>query len=189
MHNGWAMPARVIIASSNAVLRVERRLLVILVATVTGLVLLNIVTRAVNMALFWVDELAIYTMVWMVLIGVSTMVREKTGIAVTILFDALGDRARRWMGLAVDIVVLGFSVVLLVLCWRWYDPQGLASAGFDTSVFSSETFNYIYQEPTNTLGISKWIIWLVVPLVSISLTVHSLANLLQALSGLRGDDE
>ncbi|MDZ7839587.1 MAG: TRAP transporter small permease subunit [Gammaproteobacteria bacterium] len=183
------MPARMIIAWSDAFLRVERRLLAVLVAAVTGLVLLNVVTRAFNMALFWVDELAIYTMVWMVLIGVSTMVREKTGIAVTILFDALGDRAKRWLGLTIDVVVLGFSVALLALCWRWYDPPGLVSAGFDTGAFSGETFNFIYQEPTNTLGVRKWIIWLVVPLVSISLTVHSLANVLQSINGVRGYNE
>lgn len=185
MVNSNAMSARAIIALSSAILRFERRLLVVLVGAVTGLVLLNIVTRAVDMALFWVDELAIYTMVWMVLIGVSTMVREKTGIAVTILFDTLDDRFKPWLGLAVDAIVLGFSVVLLALCWRWYDLPGLARAGFDTGAFSSETFNYIYQEPTNTIGASKWIVWLVMPLVSISLTVHSLANLLQSMSSLR----
>ena len=53
---------------SNAVLSVEKRLIQILAAALVLLILLNIVTRAADAALFWVDELSIYAMVWMALL-------------------------------------------------------------------------------------------------------------------------
>lgn len=42
-----------------------------LALTVTLLILLNVVTRYLGAALFWVDELAIYAMVWMTFFGAS----------------------------------------------------------------------------------------------------------------------
>ncbi|MDX1563531.1 MAG: TRAP transporter small permease, partial [Gammaproteobacteria bacterium] len=54
---------------SNAILGVEKRLMMLLAAALVLLILLNIVTRSAGAAIFWVDELAVYTMVWTALIG------------------------------------------------------------------------------------------------------------------------
>ena len=64
------------IAISNFIIKVEKKFVALLALVITLLALLNVVTRAFNKALFWVDELLIYAMVWMVLIGSSVMVRE-----------------------------------------------------------------------------------------------------------------
>lgn len=175
-------------AVSDAVLALERRVIGLLVAALVLLILLNIVTRAAGAAIFWVDELAIYTMIWMALIGASVMLRMRLGVAVTLLSDLLPLPIRRVVYRLVDALLLFFAVTLLVLCWQWYDPLALAQAGFDFDLFAQETFKFIYTEPTNTIGIRKFWIWLVVPFMAISMTLHALANLLEGPPESDDDD-
>lgn len=166
-------------ALSNAILAVEKRLITLLAALLVLLILLNIVTRSAGKALFWVDELAVYTMIWMVLVGSSVMVRMRLGIAVTLVTDLLPARPRRVVARVADAVLLGFAVALLVLCWTWYDPVALVRAGFDSDRFALETFKFIYTEPTNTIGIPKYWVWLAVPAMSTGMSIHALANLVE----------
>jgi TRAP-type C4-dicarboxylate transport system permease small subunit len=164
---------------SNAILGFEKRLITLLAAVLVLLILLNIVTRSAGAAIFWVDELAIYTMVWMVLIGASVMVRMRLGIAVTLVTDLLPRRLKRAVARVADATLLVFAVAVLVLCWIWYDPLALARAGFDFDRFALETFKFIYTEPTSTIGIPKFWVWLAAPLMSIGMSIHALANLIE----------
>ena len=164
---------------SNAILALEKRLITLLAAILVLLILLNVVTRSAGKALFWVDELAVYTMVWMVLIGASVMVRLRLGIAVTLVTDLLPGGLKRAVARVADAVLLGFAVALLVLCWIWYDPVALVQAGFDLDRFALDNFKFIYTEPTSTIGVAKFWVWLAVPLMSIGMSVHALANLVE----------
>ena len=164
---------------SNAVLAAEKRLMTMLAALLVVLILLNILTRAADAALFWVDELAIYAMIWMALIGASVMLRMRTGVAVTLATDILPSDLRRAVFRIVDILLLFLAVTLLILCWQWYDPVALIESGFDLDVFAQNTFKFIYTEPTSTLGISKFWVWLVVPLMAFAMTIHAVANLIE----------
>lgn len=170
---------RFVSRASNAVLSLEKGLLTALAGALVLLILLNIVTRAAGAALFWVDELAIYSMVWMALIGASAMVRMRSGVAVTIVIDLLPRPLRRVALRVVDAILLVFAITLLVLCWQWYDPAALFAAGLDLDVFAENTFKFIYVEPTSTLGIRKFWVWLAVPLMAFGMTLHALANLLE----------
>ncbi len=76
---------------------------------------------------------------------------------------------------------------ILLMCLKWYDPIGLIRYGFDVEDFAAGTYNFIYQEPTNTLGIRKLWVWIIVPFVSLSMTLHALVNLLEG-SGKGGHD-
>lgn len=166
-------------ALSNAILGFEKRLIALLTAVLVLLILLNIVTRSAGAALFWVDELAIYTMVWMALVGASVMVRMRLGIAVTIVTDLLPRGVKRAVARVADAILLVVAVALLILSWIWYDPIGLVRAGFDLDRFALETFKFIYTEPTNTIGIPKFWVWLAVPLMAFAMSVHALANLVE----------
>jgi TRAP-type C4-dicarboxylate transport system permease small subunit len=164
---------------SNVVLRLEKRLLIALAAALVILILLNIVTRAAGAALFWVDELAVYAMIWMALFGASAMVRMRTGVAVTIVTDLLPRGFRRVATRIVDAILLFFALTLLVLCWQWYEPVALLESGFDLDAFAESTFKFIYSEPTSTLKIGKFWVWLAVPFMAFAMTIHALANLLE----------
>jgi TRAP-type C4-dicarboxylate transport system permease small subunit len=164
---------------SNVVLGLEKRLLAAFAGALVVLILLNIVTRAAGAALFWVDELAIYTMIWMALTGASAMMRMRTGVAVTLVTDILPRAFRRAAHRIVDAILLVLALTLLVLCWQWYDPVALLESGFDLDVFAESTFKFIYIEPTSTIGIRKFWVWLAVPFMASAMTIHALANLLE----------
>ena len=178
--------ARILTTMSARVATVERAVCAILVACIVGPIILNVVTRAMNFALFWVDELAVYCMIWMALFGASVLLQERRHVSVTLVTGMLSDRWRRNVSIVVDVLIFAFAAGLFLMCLQWYDPIGLIRYGFDFEEFAASTYNFIYQEPTNTLGIRKFWIWLVVPIVSLRMSLHALANLLEG-SGKGGN--
>jgi TRAP-type C4-dicarboxylate transport system permease small subunit len=166
-----------ITAVSARLVKMERWVLIVLAASITLLILLNVVTRSFDVALYWVDELAIYAMIWLVMVGASATVRTREGIAVSLLENMVGVRVWSNLQLLVDVIKLLFAMTLVWLSWIWYDPISLMSAGFDTTVFSGNTFNFISDEPTLTIGVPKYLIWLIMPITAVTMTIHSAANL------------
>lgn len=164
---------------SAAWARVELFFASTLAVTVTLLVLLNVVTRTAGNALYWVDELAIYAMAWMTFLGASAALHYRTSVAITLLPDAVSAGARALINKTVDIVVFAFAVSILIFCWRWFMPLELARSGFDVMAFQGKTFNFIYAEPTSTLGIPKYIVWSVMWLFAFGATLHSTMHLLR----------
>ena len=169
---------------SAGLLAAERVALIALTAAITVLILLNVVTRTLGAALFWVDEAAIYTMIWAVFIGASMQLRLGAAIAVDLVPLMMGTRGQRALRLVVDALVLIFAVALLVLSWIWFDPVGLARAGFDTAAFTAASFNFIYQEPTVTIGVPKVVFWAIIPVFAVSVTIHATANIVEAVRGM-----
>lgn len=145
---------------------------------VTLLILLNIVTRYFGAALYWVDELAIYAMVWMTFLGASAALHYRNAISITLLPDAVPARARRLIAKLVDIIVFVFALAMIWFCWRWFLPLEIARVGFDATEFQGRTFNFVYAEPTTTLGLPKFLFWLVMWFFALGATVHSTMHLL-----------
>ena len=169
--------------------RIELFLAAILALTVTLLILLNVITRSMGAALFWVDELAIYAMAWMTFLGASAAFHYRTTVSVTILTDALPVTLNRIAAKLVDLIVLVFALFMIWFCWRWYSLFELARHGFNIESFQGATFNFIYAEPTTSLGIKKVWIWAVLWLFALGATLHSLANLLTSHFMSEGDDK
>jgi TRAP-type C4-dicarboxylate transport system permease small subunit len=151
----------------------------VLTVATTGLILLNIVTRTSGNALYWVDEAAISTMVWASFLGASAAIENRSAIAVTLLPDAMSGDWQYRLRLWADLLVLVFFVILMWLCLRWFDPLALYRANFSLSDFSGETFNFIYQETTTTLGFPKFWLWSVMPVFAVFGTLHALSKLLE----------
>ncbi|SEG67773.1 TRAP transporter small permease [Marinobacterium lutimaris] len=168
---------------SDRLVRLEMGLAALMAAAVTLLILLNIGSRSLGMAIYWVDELAIYAMVWTTFLATSVALKRRQVVAVTLLVDLLGRGTHAWIQLLCDLMILTFALALLVLCWRWLDPVTFASGGFDIKAFQGDTFNFVYSEKTNTLGVKKIWPWLILPFFSLSLTLHALNNLLGSLKG------
>ena len=163
--------------------RIELWCAAFLALSVTCLILLNVVTRSLGNALFWVDELAIYAMAWMTFLGASAALHHRSAVSITLLPSALPERSRAIVMKAVDVVVFAFALAMLWFCWRWFLPLDLARAGFGTMAFQGETFNFIYAEPTSTLGLPKYLFWLVMWLFALGATLHSAMHLLRRPTG------
>ncbi len=160
--------------------RLEITAAALLALAVTLLILLNVVTRTLGSALFWIDELAIYAMVWMTFLGASAALHHRNSVSITVLSDAVPAQAGLWIRKTVDIIVFLFALAMLWFCWRWFLPLQIARSGFDTMAFQGATFNFIYAEPTLTLGLPKYLFWLVMWLFALGAMLHSTMHLLSS---------
>ena len=160
----------------------ERFVLRVIAIALPLMILTNTAGRAIRSPIYWMDELAILLMVWMAMIGMSLTLKTRDAVSITMLVDVVTPMLAKTMKIVIDGLVLVFGLVLLLLCYRWFDPITLLQLGFDTRAFSGETFNFMYQEMTTTLGISKFWFWLVMPLVAFSISVHALSSLLKVMA-------
>ena len=177
-----AAPFRAVMWLSMKLLAVERIAVAGFMFLLTGLILLNVVTRYSGVALYWVDESAVYSVVFLTFIGASAMTRLRLDFAVTILTERFSSRGVRIAKVAATAIVLLFGLTLLWLCVLWLDPAGMARAGFDARELAARTFNFIYTERTQTLNWPVWALYLIMPVFALSMTVHSAANLLEDLA-------
>lgn len=172
-------PIRWVLDFSGWLLRMERHALTALMALLVLLILLNVVTRYSGMPLYWVDEAAVYTVVWLTFVGASVMTRLRMDFAVTMLTDQLGARGARVAKSVATLGVTAFGVAMLWMCWQWMDPVGIARHGFDAKEYAAESFNFLYTERTQTLNWPTWVLQLILPVFSATFSVHALANLLE----------
>lgn len=168
---------RLLRSFSDALVRIERLLLMLLVAALVSLVLLNVGFRLFRITLAWADELAVLAMAWSGFVGASLMLRARIDPAVRLLHEAVGRAAVRALKMTVSALAAGFGMLLVWMTWRWFDPVAMYSAGFDVAAFESTTFNFIYSNQTPVLVWPFFWFYLIVPWFALTLTVHSLTNL------------
>ena len=171
------LPARILRGLSDLLARIERLLLVLLVAGTAGFVLLNVGFRTFRMTIAWADEAAVLCMVLTAFVGASLMLRMRSDPAVRLVHQVVSPAVGRGLRALVSTVAAGFGLVLGWMCWRWFDPAGLWAAGLDVAEFEMATFNFLYTETTPVLRLPFWWFWLVLPWFALTLTVHALTNL------------
>jgi TRAP-type C4-dicarboxylate transport system permease small subunit len=181
MHTPPAAPWRFVLWLSTRLLAAERFAVAGFMFLLTALILLNVVTRYSGVSLYWVDESAVYSVVFLTFIGASAMTRLRLDFAVTLLTERLSPRGVRLAKVLATATVLMFGLTLLWLCVLWLDPVGIARAGFDARELAAKTFNFIYTERTQTLGWPVWALYAIMPVFALSMTIHSAANLLEDL--------
>ncbi|SFL32547.1 TRAP-type C4-dicarboxylate transport system, small permease component [Bradyrhizobium sp. NFR13] len=172
---------RVILAASAGLLAFERVALMGLMYLLTALILVNVVTRYSHFPIYWIDESAVYSVVWLTFIGASAMTRLRLDFAVTMMTERLSARSQQIFKVIATSMVVVFGLGLIVTCLLWMDPIGLAQAGFDAKKFAGQTFNFLYTERTQTLNWPTWVLYLTLPIFAVSITIHGIANLLEDL--------
>lgn len=150
----------------------------------TLLILVNVITRALSMPIYWVDELAIFCMVWMTFLATTVVIKRRQTLSVTLVLDLLPTTPKKWLILFSDLMVLLFAGLLIYFCLLWFQPITLIKSSFEFSAFQMETFNFIYSESTNTLGVKKFWVWLIMPWVALSLVLHASVNLWDSATDL-----
>lgn len=166
-------------ATSDFVARIDRTLMMFLVAAMVLLVLINVGTRFFGVTLSWADELAVYFMILTGFVGASLMLRLRTDPAVTLLHEFLPPRPVRFLRVAVSAIALVFGATLVWMCWNWFNLPALIAADFDIRRFEGRTFNFIYTEMTPVMGLPAIIFFLIVPWFALTLSIHALTNLLE----------
>ncbi len=68
----------------------------------------------------WTEEFARLVMVWLAFLGAASIQRSDDHISMTIVFDMLGDRAKRWIRMIGDVVTI---LVLVPVVWYGWDTS------------------------------------------------------------------
>ncbi len=157
----------------------------VLVAVIFALMLANAVSRGFGRPLIWTDELAVHLMVWLAFIGGSAAVALKGHMVMGLLPEILSPRAAARLALVTDLLVLLFLATMAAVIWRWLDLPGLIRAGSGAAL-AQHSFNFIYTDPTLTLGLHKIWFWLVMPVTVLTAGIHALAAVAEDLACLRG---
>lgn len=170
---------RIVMALSRHLLAVERLAIMGFMFLLSALILVNVATRYARMPIYWIDESAVYAVVWLTFIGASAMTRLRLDFAVTMLTEKLAPDIQRLARIIATALVVAFALALAWMSWLWFDPPGIAAAGFDAKELAGKTFNFLYTERTQTLNWPSWVLFLIIPLFAVSIVVHGLANLLE----------
>jgi TRAP-type C4-dicarboxylate transport system permease small subunit len=101
----------------------------------------------------WTEEFARLVMVWLAMFGAASIQRSDDHISMTIVFNLLGDRAKRWVRVFGDVVTI-FVLVPVV----WY--------GWETSI----SLNIMY---TIQLGVPLSLFAYPIPVAGTLMIVHS----------------
>jgi len=160
---------------SGAIAWFEARFTGAIVAAILLLLLANVISRTLGRPLIWTDELAVYLMVLGAFTGASLGVARRQHIAVSLVAEAIGFRRRQALTYVVDTTLLLLFACFAWMLWNWFDPINVLMAESLTA-YSRESFNFLYQEPTTTLGVRKLWFWLVLPFFCIAGFVHVLAR-------------
>lgn len=171
----------VVMAASRGLLAFERLAIMGFMYLLTALILVNVVTRYSHFPIYWIDESAVYSVVWLTFIGASAMTRLRLDFAVTMMTERLSASKQRLFKIIATGMVIVFGISLMITCVLWMDPVGIISAGFDAKKFAGHTFNFLYTERTQTLNWPTWVLYLTLPIFAVSMTIHGIANLLEDL--------
>lgn len=183
--HGIGVPLRLLARLSRRVAQGEMALGAILVAVIGLSLLAGSVSRTLGRPLVWTDELAVHLMVWVAFLGASLGIATRGHMAIGLLPERLTARDRARLLLLTDSLVLVFILVMAWLAWRWFDLPGLLRTGSGAAL-AGDTFNFVYTDPTLTLGVPKFWFWLIVPMTCATGLIHAAAALAADLAVLRG---
>lgn len=131
----------------------NRALVFIMMAAMTTLVFVNVITRYVfNFSIIWAEEVSQYLMIWIAYLGAGLALREGRHVALEMLHDRLPAALGRRVRMAVGGFVLAFLGAVTVL-------------GFQFAVF-------VWNQETPVLNISLGIPSLAIPIGSLLFAVH-----------------
>lgn len=171
-------------AFSSRLARIEAGLSGLMIALVLVIVSAGSLARFLGQPMIWADEAAIAAMTWSGFLGASALFARRGHMAIELAADHLGPAGRRRLALLADLIVLVSALGLAVLLWRWFDLPGLLRTGSGAAL-AQESFNFLYLEPTQTLGIRKVWIWTILPVFAFGAAVHALALIMADVTARR----
>ncbi len=102
----------------------------------------------------------------------------------TLRSSARSPRSSAAVQIGVDALVRAFVTAVGVIVWRWFEPLTVRAAE-TLRDFSKATSNFIYTEPTTTIGMRKIWFWLVMPYACVTLFIHAVRNLANSITVLQ----
>ncbi len=110
----------------------------------------------------WSERLSLFLMIYFILFAAATGVREGFHLGLVVIRDALPKRARRMVGLLINLIVGGFGCGMV-----WFGAQTAAAT---------------WSHTIPTLGFSTGIYYLPFPIAGAIIALFSLEHVLNALA-------
>jgi len=152
----------------------ELKIAALLLAAMLAVIAAGAGLRTLGRPLVWGDELAVQLMALSALFGISANIARGGHVTVDLVSRRLPRAARLPADLVLFAATLGFAICL----WRWFDPVGLIRLG-SAGALARETMNFVYEEPTMTLGLGKHWFWLAFVPATAGAGLHALVRLLR----------
>ena len=116
-----------------------------------------------NHSLFWSEEVARYLLIWITFLGATVAYRRRSHPGIDLISSRLPEGGRRLLRLLVELGGAAFFVVMLVWGWRfaWF----------------------VRFQVSPALGLSKGLVYAVVPLAGAIMLFHALAFLAGEVAG------
>lgn len=162
-------------ALSRAVSKAELWLACAMLCLMIVLLIVSVAMRATGAPLFWADEAMISIMGAMAALATSALVEQGSHAKVDLLAAFVSQELSVWLDRFAAFATLVFALVLVWLSWRLFDPLAMIQSGFDIDSFTAATRNFVYREPTTTLGIARFWTWLPLSIASLGMIIHALA--------------
>ncbi|WP_010137916.1 TRAP transporter small permease [Oceanicola sp. S124] len=165
------------------VFRTELCVATCLVAALLCVVALGALARGLGMPLIWTDEAAALLMASATFPAASALIASREHVEIPLLAGMLPPRAARVAAILSDLALLAVLLALSVLVWRWFAPLDLLTPmlGAEPPMFP----NFLYSEPTATLGLRRLWFWLALPLFCLGACLHVLTRLIRLAQGAR----
>ena len=132
----------------------------------TVVTIMNVFARYLfNAPIEWAEEFGRYTFIWLVFMGAVVATKQKKHIIIDVVLTMVPTAARRVMTVLADIATM--IVMLLLLYYGW------------------KLMAFTIQ-PTATLRIPQYWIYLSVPFSAALIIIHSVTDLWRNIAALRG---
>ncbi|MBM4764696.1 TRAP transporter small permease [Bacillus sp. B15-48] len=119
--------------------------------------------------IFWADELSLYLLCWLTLIGGSIAVKRMDMAAVTILKDRFPKLLSGFNDMFIHTLIICFSIVLFYYSCRFVTTPNMINSN------------------SATLPIKLWVLYSVLPFSMLTIFIFSIQNLIDAISSVITD--
>lgn len=141
-------------------IKLEEWLLIVSTIFIIILVFIQVLARFVfNISVGWSAELSRYLLIWITWISMSYTIRRNDHIRITLVVDRLPQKIRKTIEVIVILLWASFAYVM---------------AYVGTEVV--QTIKLMGQK-TSTLGISMWIVYLIIPIGGILMLIRLIQQL------------
>jgi TRAP-type C4-dicarboxylate transport system permease small subunit len=148
---------------------IEETLLIILSTIMVAVIFLQVVMREFDNSLSWSEELARYSFIWLVYIGISYGIKKDRHIKVDVVLLLLKDKGKIILSIISNLLVLFFALFVI----RY---------GYD---IASQLLSFGQKSPANQIPMG--LVYMATP-IGMGLTVIRLIQkLIKQIKALRGD--
>ncbi|ARK29952.1 TRAP transporter small permease [Halalkalibacter krulwichiae] len=111
---------------SDAIHKVEKLIVMILIVAMFLALTAGVFFRYyLNSPLFWSDEFAIFTLVWLTFLGGSIGIKRQQTAAVTILVDKLNEKSRKIIASIGFVIILLFCLFIVYYSYIWLSSPNI----------------------------------------------------------------